>query len=427
MLRSEEERERRKQFGGEYRDYEQDDDDDDDDEEDEDEDEDEDDYEDDIEEEDEEEQEDYEGENENQHYNDDAYNDTEGEEYDSIAECDYGYENNINESDQPEDEHMEVIDLSDGSDEGSDEEQDETYYDGEEGAEVENYQGHSSSPSPPSIYDGDASAYRDYHCQEQYQVSEDCYQDHLHHSAPLPPTEPSRQVVSLESMTNNMEDDQYFLDAVPEMKVAFGLDHSDDSNHLFGCLINHSIGNSGLHRQSSQMVSYDAGEGTGMTGYLPPPPPPPPTLSTHQPKDVNDRGSSELNPAFGSMDDYQHLQQHKQQEQQVQQEQQQQPLQEHQQLDFGNKIAPQYPPEVITTSQVPDLITIHSSPEDQDQAQTHGGSIATTSTSTTIMTGTTRPRSSFLTLPGPISTYWKRLKRGPSSTPSSSRPPSFPP
>jgi hypothetical protein len=422
MLRSEEERERRRQFGGEYRDCEQDDDDDDDDEEGEDEDEDEDDYEDDIEEEDEEdeeEQEDYEGENESQHYNDDVYNDTEREEYDPIAECDYGYENNINESDQSEDEHMEVIDLSDGSDE----EQDETYYDGEEGAEVEKYQGHSSSPSPSSIYDDDASVYCDYHCQKQYRVSEDCYQDHLHHSAPLPPTEPSRQVVSLESMTNNMEDDQYFLDAVPEMKLAFGLDYSDDSNHLFGCLINHNIGNGGLHRQSSQMASNYAGEGTSMTDYLPPPSPP--TLSTHQPKDDNDRGSSELTLVLGSMDDYQHLQQHKQQEQQ----EQQRVLQEHQQLDFGNKSAPQYPPEVITTSQVPDQITFqsHSSPEDQDQAQTQEGSITTTSTNTTSMTGTTRPRSSFPTLPGPISTYWKRLKRGPSSTPSSSRPPSFPP
>ncbi|KAG9067240.1 hypothetical protein KI688_012022 [Linnemannia hyalina] len=77
------------------------------------------------------------------------------------------------------------------------------------------------------------------------------------------------------------------------MKLAFGLDYSDDSNHLFGCLINHNIGNGGLHRQSSQMASNYAGEGTSMTDYLPPPPPP--TLSTHQPKDDNDRVWTTIN------------------------------------------------------------------------------------------------------------------------------------
>ncbi|KAK3817875.1 MAG: hypothetical protein JOS17DRAFT_390065 [Linnemannia elongata] len=440
MLRSEEERERRKQFGGEYRDYEQDDDDDEDeDEEDEGEEEDEedeDDYEDDIEEEeegDEEEQEDYDGENESQHYYDDAYSDTEEEEYDPIAEYDYGHENDSNESGQPEDEHMEDRNLSDESDEvseeidGSDEsesneEQDETYYDGEEDAEVEDYHGHSSSSSSLSIYDDDASVYRDYHYQEQYQVSKDGYQDHLPQSAPPSPTEPSGQVNNLssdESITNNMEDDQYLLGEVPGMKLAFGLDYSDDSNHLFGYPINHNIGNSGLHRRASQTASYDAGEGTSMIGY---PPPPPPALSIHQPKGDIDPGSSEFNPTFGSMDDYQNLQQHKQQEQQQQAHHQQ-----YQQLEHGK--APQYPPDGVTISQVPDKITFHShaSPEDQAQALTQGGSIATTSTTTTTTTGKTRPRSSFLTLQDPISTYWKRLKLGPSSTPSSSKPASYSP
>lgn len=440
MLRSDEERERRKQLGGEYRDYEHDDDDDeDDDEEDEDEEDDyDDDYDDDIEEEDEEEQEDYEDENESQHYYVDAYNGAEGEEYDPITEYDYGHENDSNEPGQPKDEHMEDRDLSGGSDEASEEsdgsdesesneEQDETYYDGEENAEVEDYHGHSSPPSSSSIYDDDASVYRDYHYQERYQVSEDDYQDHLHQLAPPSPTEPSRQVNNLfsdKSITNNMEDDQYFLDAVPEMKLAFGLNYSDDSNHLFGYPINHNIGNSDLHRQASQMASYDADEGTSMTGYLPPHPP---TLSIHQPKDDNGRGSSELNPTFGSMDDYQQPQEHKQQEQQQQHQQQQN--QHRQQFDYDSKSAPQYPPEIVTITQVPDQIIFpsHSSPEDQGQALTQGGSLATTSTTTTTTTGKTRPRSSFLTLPGPISTYWKRLKRGPSSTPSSSRPLSYPP
>ncbi|KAF9278825.1 hypothetical protein BGZ88_000330 [Linnemannia elongata] len=373
----EEEGQRRKQFGGEYREYEgNDDDDDDDDEEDEDEEEDEDDNEDDIEEGDEDEHEDYDGGNESQHYYDDVYNDAEGEEYDPIVEYDYGYENHSNEPDQPEDEHMVDRDLSDGSDEGSeesdgsdgsesDEEQEETYYDGEKDAQVEDYHRQLSSPLSSSIYDDDASVYRDYHYQEHCQVSEDGYQDHLLQSAPPPPPEPSRQVdnhSSGQSMINNMEDDLYFLDAVPEMKLAFGQDYSDDSNHLFGYPINHNIGNSGLHRQASQMASYDAGEGTSMTGYLPPPPPPPPpppTISVHQPKIDDGRGSSEIDPIFASVDNSQHKQQHKQQ---------------HKHKHHQN------PPKVVTASKFPAQITFHShsSPEDQAKAQTQGGSIATT-------------------------------------------------
>ncbi|KAF9137320.1 hypothetical protein BG015_002767 [Linnemannia schmuckeri] len=425
MLRSEEERERKKQSEGEYRDYEEDDDDDDD--EDDGEEEEEDDYEDDIEEEEEEDED--EDEDESQHYYDDAYNDAEGKEYDSIAEYDYGYGNDSNESGRSEDEQMEDRSFSNASDEESeesdgsnesesDEEQDETYYDGDEVAEEEhNNQAHLSTLSSSSMYDDDASVYRDYHQNEQRQVSEGGYQDHLHQSAPPPPPppEPSREDdhrSSEESVTNSIEDNQYFLDAVPERKMTFGPDYSDDSNHLFGYPANHNIGNSSLHRQATQMASYDTdSEGASMAGYLPASLALPGS-STHKPNNDEDRGPSELLPTFVNTDDYQRLQHHQQQEQQYHHQQQQ--------LDYGNNNELNVSPETVV-SQASNQLTFHSNPAEQT-TPAQGGVSATTTT--TI--GATRPRSSFLALPGPISTYWKRLKRGSSSTPSS-RPPSYPP
>jgi len=185
----------------------------------------------------------------------------------------------------------------------------------------------------------------------------------------------------------NIEDDQYIMDAVPEMKLTFGLDYSDGSNHLFGYLTNHNIGNNGLHRQASQLTCYDAGEGASMTGYVPP--------LTHRPN--NDDAGSELNPTFSSTNDYQHLQQHEQQEL----------VRQHpQQFDHSDSV-PQYPREA-TASQPSNQITCHSNPADPTQAS----GVAGTTTSSTTTLGHTRPWSSPLSL-GPISTYWKRFKRGP--------------
>jgi hypothetical protein len=405
MLRSEEERkERRDRFGGEYRDYEQEDGDDNDNEEEDEDEEEEDDYEDDIAEE--EDEEDYEGENENErpHHFGATYNDTYGEGYDPIANYDYGYEDDSNESSLPEDEQMESRgpsdsdEESDGSDESeSDDEQDKPYYyDGEGDSEVQNNHAHLLSPL---MYDDEASVYRDYHYQEEDQVSEGSFHDHPHQSAP-PSTEPRRQDehFSDESMTN-MEGDQHFMDAVPEMKMTFGFDYSDDSSHLFEYPTNHNIGNNGLHRQASQMTSHDAGEGTSMVGYVSP--------LSHRPN--NDDRGPELNPTFSSTNDCQHTHQQEQQEP------------EHPPRVDNSESAPQYPPDA-TTSQRPYQITFHLNTTDTTQVP--GGASTTTSSTTTI--GRTRPRSSFLALPGPISTYWKRMKRGSSSTPSSSTPPYAP-
>ncbi|KAG0375781.1 hypothetical protein BGX24_008662 [Mortierella sp. AD032] len=284
MLRNEE-RERRRQMGGsEYRDYAQDDDDEDEDEDEGDEDDDDDDDDDDEDEDQEEDyEEDYENdENKKMEYYEDAYDNSNSEEYDPIADYNYGYESDNNNDDEislPAEEEMaseesgEESGESDGSE--SEDEQDETFYDGEEDADEEDYHQHTSPPlSSPSIYDDDASVYRDYHqYHDQEQVSEEFgnHQDHLH-QLPQPQPEPSMppEVYNHSSVdhTTDMEDDQYFLDAVPEMKLSFGLDYSDDSNHVFGYPTNHNIGNNGLHRQASQMASYDAGEGLMVTMVL---------------------------------------------------------------------------------------------------------------------------------------------------------------
>ncbi|KAG0278273.1 hypothetical protein BGZ95_004349 [Linnemannia exigua] len=286
--------ERRRQVGGrEYRDYAQDndDDDDEDDDEDDEDDEDEDDEDDEDEDEDQEDyEEDYENdENQNMEYCEDAYDDSNSDEYDPIADYNYGYDsdhNNDGEIGLPVEEEIvsgesgEESGESGGSDgsEGSEseDEQDETYYDGEEDADEEDYCQHTSPSSlSPSIYDDDASVYRDYHLyHDQDQLSEEfeSHQNHLHQLPPsaersMPPIVHHHSSVD---HTTEMEDDQYFLDAVPEMKLSIGLDYSDDSNHLFGYPTNHNIGNNGLHRQASQIASYDAGESLMVTIVLDP-------------------------------------------------------------------------------------------------------------------------------------------------------------
>ncbi|KAK3827021.1 MAG: hypothetical protein J3R72DRAFT_426304 [Linnemannia gamsii] len=399
-------------------DYAQDDDD-------EDEDEDEDDEDDDDDDEDEDQEEDYEedyenDENKNMEYYEDAYDTSNSEEYDPIADYNYGYESDNNNDDRiclPAEEEMasgesgEVSGESDGSDGSeSEDEQDETFYDGEEDADEEDYHQHTSpSLSSPSIYDDDASVYRDYHqYHDQEQVSEEFgnHQDPLR-QLPPPQPEPSMPPVvynhSSVDHTTDMEDDNYFLDAVPEMKLSFGLDYSDDSNHVFGYPTNHNIGNNGLHRQASQMASYDAGEGASMNGYHISP-------STHNRLDSDH--CSEPQETFVSVN---HI--YQQQYQQTQQH-----------VDYNHNI-PEHSPEINNTSQPHDQ-TIdfqhyhHSSNPTDQRTQTQQEVDITTSTAST--SNNTRPRSSFLALPGPISNYWKRLKRGPSSTPSSSRPP-YPP
>ncbi|KAF9908631.1 hypothetical protein EC991_009658 [Linnemannia zychae] len=432
MLRNEE-KERRRQMGGrEYRDYapEDDDDDDDDDEDDGDDDEDEDDDEDyEDENEDDDREEDYEEDHEvgnyethTMEYYEDAYGNANYEEFDPIADYSYGYRSDNNGSHLSHSDEEDVVsDESEGSDDSdesdgseSENEQDETYYDEEEDADTEEYHQNTTSSPSPSIYDDDASIYRDYHYQESDQVSEmDDNRDSMHQL--LQPEETIRPSTafhrSTPDQTTDVEDNQYFLGAVPEMKLSFGLDYSDNSSHLFGYPINHNIGNTGPHRQASQMASYDSGEDSGVSEY-------------HSSSNTHDKPegghSSEVNHTFTSTE----RNHHQQQQQQIQQTEQQ--TQQH--FDYSNSTLG-HPPAVENTSQHPGQTNTfnHYHPSSNPaELQNHAQKDTDTTDTTTISSNNTRPRSSFLALPGPISTYWKRLKRGSSSSPSSSRPP-YPP
>jgi hypothetical protein len=108
---------------------------------------------------------------------------------------------------------------------------------------------HTSLP-PLSMCDDDASIYRDNHYQESDKVCRDGYLDYLHQ--PLPPAEPRRPMIALHRFSSDqltdLEETQSFLNAVPEMKMNFGVNYSNDSNYLFGSPTNGSIGNDRLHR-----------------------------------------------------------------------------------------------------------------------------------------------------------------------------------